>query len=110
MQSATTNQMIEQRPGTIQGPCLAVVVPVFNEEKTIGDVLSTVAAQPLVQEIIVVDDASSDKTWNALQPLAQRDPRIRLFRHDVNQGKGAALRTGFAKATASLVIVQDADL
>jgi glycosyltransferase involved in cell wall biosynthesis len=91
-------------------PCLAVVVPVFNEEHTIANVLRTVAAQPMVQEIIVVDDASSDKTWQALQPLAVAEPRIRLFRHDVNQGKGAALRTGFSKVLAPIVVVQDADL
>ena len=91
-------------------PCLAVVVPVFNEESTIAGVLKTVLAQPLVQEVIVVDDGSADKTWEALQPLAKEEPRLRIFKHDVNQGKGAALRTGFTKAVAPLVIVQDADL
>jgi glycosyltransferase involved in cell wall biosynthesis len=93
-----------------EAPCVAVVVPVFNEAATIGKVIETVRAQPLVQELIVVDDGSSDGTWQALEPLAQRDPRIRLFRHQNNQGKGAALRTGFAQATAPIVVVQDADL
>lgn len=91
-------------------PCLAVVVPVFNEEATIAKVLATVLAQPLVQEIIAIDDASSDKTFEALQSVARAEPRIRVLRHPVNQGKGAALRTGFAAVTAPLVIVQDADL
>ncbi|HZM04711.1 MAG TPA: glycosyltransferase family 2 protein [Candidatus Saccharimonadales bacterium] len=90
--------------------CLAVVVPVFNEEKTIANVIQTVAVQPLVREIIIVDDASGDNTWQALQSVAASDSRVRLFRHDVNQGKGAALRTGFSKVTAPLVVVQDADL
>jgi glycosyltransferase involved in cell wall biosynthesis len=90
--------------------CLSVVVPVYNEAATIADVLKTVLAQSLVQEIIVVDDASKDETWKALQPVAQEDSRVKLFRHEVNQGKGAALRTGFSKATAPIVIVQDADL
>ncbi len=90
--------------------CLSVVVPVYNEAATIADVLETVLAQHVVQEVVVVDDASSDKTWEALQPVAARHPRIKLFRHDVNQGKGAALRTGFTKVTGPIVLVQDADL
>jgi glycosyltransferase involved in cell wall biosynthesis len=91
-------------------PCLAVVIPVFNEATTIANVIRTVLAQPLVQEIVVVDDGSSDKTWEALQPVAQGEPRLRLLRHPANLGKGAALRSGFAIITAELVIVQDADL
>ena len=91
-------------------PCLAVVIPVFNEAATIAAVVKTVAAQSLVSEIIVVDDASEDGTWNSLEEVGKAEPRAKLFRHTVNQGKGAALRTGFAKATAPLVIVQDADL
>jgi glycosyltransferase involved in cell wall biosynthesis len=90
--------------------CLTVVIPAYDEAGTIAAVLQTVLAQPLVQEVIVVDDASRDGTWEALQPLAKADGRIRLFQHKVNQGKGAALRTGFAKAAAPVVIVQDADL
>ncbi len=89
---------------------LAVVIPVFNEAATIGNVVKAVAAQNLVREIIIVDAASNDGTWEALQGLAAAEPRARLFRHAVNRGKGAALRTGFAQVTAPLVIVQDADL
>ena len=99
-----------QPPLAQNPPSLAVVIPVYNEEKTIAVVLRTVLAQPLVQEVIVVDDASRDGTWDQLQPLAQADSRIRLFRHEVNQGKGAAVRTGFGKASAPIVVVQDADL
>lgn len=91
-------------------PCLSIVVPVYNEAATIANVIKTVLAQPLVQEVIIVDDASNDETWKALQPLAQENPCVKLFRHEINQGKGAALRTGFAKATAPIVMVQDADL
>ncbi len=91
-------------------PCLAVVIPVFNEASTIANVLATVVRQPLVKEIIIVDDASRDKTWETLQALLAQYPIIRLFQHTFNQGKGAALRTGFAKVTAPLAIVQDADL
>jgi len=91
-------------------PCLAVVMPVFNEAATAADVIKAVLAQRPVQQLIIVDDASGDGTWEKLQPLAQNEPRIKLVRHEVNQGKGAALRTGFAQTTAPIVIIQDADL
>jgi len=100
-----TNPPPAQKPA-----CLAVIVPAYNEAGTIGAILQTVLAQPLVQEVIVVDDGSDDGTWGVLQPLAQADGRIRLFQHAANQGKGAALRTGLARATAPILIVQDADL
>jgi glycosyltransferase involved in cell wall biosynthesis len=96
--------------GPLGSPCLAVVVPVYNEAGTIAEVVKTVLLQPLVQELIVVDDGSTDGTWAALQPLAQSEGRIILLRHAQNQGKGAALRTGFAQVTAPLALVQDADL
>jgi glycosyltransferase involved in cell wall biosynthesis len=91
-------------------PCLSVVMPVFNEAATVGEVIKTVLAQRPVQHLIIVDDCSSDGTWGKLQPLAQNEPRIKLVRHEINQGKGAALRTGFAHTTSAIVIIQDADL
>jgi glycosyltransferase involved in cell wall biosynthesis len=91
-------------------PCLSVVMPVFNEAATVADVIKTVLAQRPVQQLVIVDDASTDGTWEKLQPLAQNEPRIKLVRHEANQGKGAALRTGFAQATSPIVIIQDADL
>ena len=91
-------------------PCLAVVMPVFNEEKTVASIVKLVLAQRPVQELIIVDDASRDNTLAVLQSLEKTDPRIRLFRHERNCGKGAALRTGFQHATSPVVIVQDADL
>jgi glycosyltransferase involved in cell wall biosynthesis len=91
-------------------PCLAVVIPVFNEASTIANVVTAVTGQRLVREIIIVDDASRDGTWDVLQKVAKENPTVRLFQHTVNQGKGAALRTGFAQVTSPLAIVQDADL
>ena len=89
---------------------LSVVVPAYNEAKTIASVLERVLAQPSVMEVIVVDDCSSDGTWELLQTLAASNPKIRATRHLHNEGKGAALRTGISLATAPYVIIQDADL
>src|SRR3984885_37127 len=91
-------------------PCLSVVMPVFNEADTVAAVVKTVLSQRPVQQLVIVDDCSRDGTWEKLQPLAQNEPRIKLVRHEVNQGKGAALRTGFIHATSPIVIIQDADL
>jgi len=91
-------------------PCLSVVMPVYNESDTIVQVVGLVLAQRPVQQLVIVDDASTDGTWEKLQALAADKPMIQLTRHAQNQGKGAALRTGFRLAAAPLVIVQDADL
>jgi glycosyltransferase involved in cell wall biosynthesis len=91
-------------------PCLSVVMPVYNEAATVADVIKTVLAQRPVRQLIIVDDASRDGTWETLQLLAQNEPRIELVRHEVNQGKGAALRTGISHATEPVVVIQDADL
>lgn len=95
---------------TIASPasCLSVVMPCFNEERTITTIIADVLDSPLVGELIVVDDGSSDGTLDQLATIS--DPRVRILRHHENQGKGAALRTGFAAATLPFVIVQDADL
>lgn len=89
-------------------PCLSVVVPCFNEESTIKDLLGRVLESPWVAEVVVVDDGSTDGTRDLLREVG--DPRVRVFEQPVNQGKGAAIRRGFASANADFVIVQDADL
>jgi len=89
---------------------LSVVIPVYNEHRTIHQILNRVRAVPINKQIIVVDDCSQDGTREILRELAERGPGLTVVFHEVNQGKGAALRTGFRHATGDLVIVQDADL
>jgi len=90
--------------------CLGVVIPVYNEEKTLHVIVGKVLARPEVGELVIVNDCSKDGTWQTMQALAQTDDRIRIFNHEVNQGKGAALRTGFQQVKSDIVIIQDADL
>ena len=93
---------------TVPAGCLSVVIPCYNEEATVATVIDTVLAQPCVGEVIVVDDGSTDKSREIL--AAMDEPRLRVILQPRNQGKGAALRTGFAQATREYVVVQDADL
>jgi len=91
-------------------PTLSVIMPAYNEAETIADILQVVLEQPSVAEVIVVDDCSGDETFLRLTEFAKSEPRIKAYRHTVNLGKGAALRTGIQNATAPIVIIQDADL
>jgi glycosyltransferase involved in cell wall biosynthesis len=89
---------------------LSVVIPVFNEKKTIEEILRRVRAVPITKQIVVVDDCSTDGTRELLADLEKRDGDLKVVYHIKNQGKGAALRSGFRIATGQIVIVQDADL
>jgi glycosyltransferase involved in cell wall biosynthesis len=91
-------------------PLLTVVVPVFNEIGTIDRILAAVRAVDIDKEIIVVDDSSTDGTRDRLRELDDGDARLRIVFQQQNQGKGAALRVGFANARGRFVVVQDADL
>lgn len=85
-----------------------MVIPCYNEEATIQSLINLVLDSKWVAEIIVVDDGSKDRSREILATV--NDPKVRVVLHDVNKGKGAALRTGFQHATSEFVIVQDADL
>jgi glycosyltransferase involved in cell wall biosynthesis len=89
---------------------LSVVIPVFNEEGTLGEILNRVLAVPGLLEVIVVDDGSTDKTADVARAAIARDERVRYERMARNSGKTAALRAGFALTKGEIVIVQDADL
>lgn len=88
---------------------LSIVMPIYNEAKTIEEIVRRVQAVPLEQELILVDDGSTDGTRTKLLKL-DAGSGVKVIYHDRNRGKGAALRTGFAVATGDFVIIQDADL
>jgi glycosyltransferase involved in cell wall biosynthesis len=92
---------------------LSVVVPCFNEERSLATIVERVRAADscgLALEIVIVDDGSSDRSVEVMKSLAAKHPEIVPLEHGINRGKGAALRTGFKRATGDIVLVQDADL
>lgn len=93
----------------LEDPLLSVVMPVFNERTTIDEIIGRVLAVPVRIELIVVDDCSTDGTRERLSAL-QAAHGFRLLLHERNQGKGAALRTGFGAVSGDIVVIQDADL
>lgn len=88
---------------------LSVIVPVYNEERTIEEIIKRILSVPIHKEVIIVDDGSTDQTKVHLQKW-ETHPDIRLIQHPRNRGKGAALKTGFGHATGDIIVIQDADL
>ena len=89
---------------------LSVMIPAFNEERTLDVIMKHVLEQPEVGEVIAVDDGSTDGTWAIMSRFAERDRRVRAFRQEANRGKGAALRRAIAEIRMPFALVQDADL
>jgi glycosyltransferase involved in cell wall biosynthesis len=92
----------------IKNLILSIIIPVYNEKETINDIIDAVVATPYRKEIIIVDDCSTDGTRNILTKI--KKDGLKVYRHDKNQGKGAALQTGFSHATGDIILIQDADL
>jgi len=91
-------------------PTLSVVIPCYNEAPTVKDIVTRVLAETIVDEVILIDDGSTDGTREILAEIeAAGDERLSVIYHDRNQGKGAALVTGFRQATCQVIIIQDAD-
>jgi glycosyltransferase involved in cell wall biosynthesis len=117
-----------RNPAALIDPKISVIIPVFNEKKTLDEILRRVLETEIRKEVIVVDDCSTDGTRKILEDMAALQARgdvsapaqdgedpipltdLRFFFQSVNQGKGAALRRGFAEVTGDIVLVQDADL
>lgn len=89
---------------------LSIIIPVYNEEKTLETILKRVESVPLdlEKEIIIIDDASKDSTRDILKNI--NSPHIKILYHEVNKGKGSAIRTGLKQATGDILLIQDADL
>ena len=94
----------------LRDKCLSVVVPVYNEEKTVGTIVEKLLKLARLLEIVIVDDCSKDSTPEILNALRSEHPEIVVTRHEKNRGKNEALKTGFRMTRGDIVIVQDADL
>lgn len=87
---------------------LSVIIPAFNEESSIKEILEKVLALNYLWEVIVVDDGSKDKTFSVLKKISH--PKLKIFKHPTNLGKGAAIKTGIKEVSGDYLIIQDADL
>jgi len=97
-------------PSPLKEPNLSIIVPVFNEEDTLLEIMQRISAQPWNKEIIAIDDGSTDRSPQILQQIATENGDVHIILCKENRGKGAALREGFSKATGDIILIQDADL
>mgnify|MGYP000205549515 CR=1 FL=1 len=104
-----TSTQVPAIPSLDEGFILSVVIPVYNEVRTVRAVIDRVQNSLIPCEIVIVDDGSTDGTLEILENL-EKQKNVTVIKHSVNQGKGAALRTGFAECKGNVVIIQDADL
>jgi glycosyltransferase involved in cell wall biosynthesis len=107
----TRHPPVRAAPEPPHAPSVAVIIPAFNEERTIGEIIRRVQATGMVREIVVVDDGSTDRTADILELASATGPApVVVLRHPKNRGKGAAIRTGLSSVTSDIVAIQDADL
>jgi glycosyltransferase involved in cell wall biosynthesis len=97
-------------PRQLRKPLIAAILPVFNEELNVCDVLDVLHASSILDDIILIDDGSSDNTFEILNRAAAIDRRIKVIRHDQNRGKGQAVFSGWAATSAPILLLLDADL
>ena len=97
-------------PRQSRKPLIAAILPVFNEELNVSDVLDVLHDSSIIDEIILVDDGSSDKTFEILNRAAAADQRVKVIRHDQNRGKGQAIFSGWDATCAPILLLLDADL
>ncbi len=89
---------------------ISIIIPVFNEQKTVEEIIKKVLGLPLEKEVIIVDDGSTDGTREILEKLKDKDEKLKIIFHKKNLGKGAAIRTALEKVSGEIVCIQDADL
>jgi dolichol-phosphate mannosyltransferase len=103
-------QAAEQDAAQEKEPFLSVIIPVYNEERTVALIVEHVLAQPFDMEIVLVNDCSRDRSSEILAELSKKEKRIRVINHEVNKGKGAAIHTAIPVCRGRFVLIQDADL
>ena len=107
---SAVDRVEKEEPGGRAPLKLSVVMPVYNEERTLEDIVARVLATPYEKELILVDDGSRDASRKIMARLEEAHPEVRCFYHEENKGKGGAIATGFAQITGDVALIQDADL
>jgi glycosyltransferase involved in cell wall biosynthesis len=111
LRGAVAERRIVYPPVPIKTFLLSVIIPVYNEERTVKELVRRVLESPIDKEVVIVDDASSDRTPEILEKeIAPHHANVRVLRHPENRGKGSAIRTGLEAVRGDVVLIQDADL